>query len=303
MFVADAVGKGQRSRMAELIRRHAVQVNGIDRKPSYKVKAGDQVCGEIPPREPLRFEAEKISLDILYDDPDIVVINKPPGLVVHPAPGNWTGTLVNGLLHHYPDLESAEEDIRPGIVHRLDRDTSGVMVVAKNQETHATLSAMFHDRKVVKRYVAIVHGVVPDDSGVIDLPVGRHPVDRKKMCTHSPRGRRAETHYTVESRYVCATRLLCDIKTGRTHQIRVHCKAIRHPIVGDPVYGPSPNRNRSAGTSREDALLCSAKRQMLHAAFLRFDHPRDGRTVTFTAPLPGDMQELLERLENINGGI
>jgi 23S rRNA pseudouridine1911/1915/1917 synthase len=299
LFVADSLGKGQRSRMAELIRQHAIVVNGRERKPSYKVRPGDVVRGVIPPLEPLCFEPEAISLDILYDDPDVVVINKPPGLVVHPAPGNWSGTLVNGLLYHYPDLDAGEDDVRPGIVHRLDRDTSGVMVVAKNQEALSALSTMFHDRKVGKRYVAIVHGVLPTDSGIIDLPVGRHPVDRKKMCTHSTRGRRAETHYTVERRYIDATRLLCDIKTGRTHQIRVHCQAIQHPIVGDPVYGLNTSRNRSGVLSPSKRLLFSATRQMLHAAYLTFDHPRHGHSMTFTAPLPPDMQNLLDRLKDI----
>lgn len=251
----------------------------------------------IPPLEPIPFEPEKITLDIIYEDRDILVINKQPGLVVHPAPGNWTGTLVNGLLYHYPGIESCGDEIRPGIVHRLDRDTSGVMVVAKNRDALLSLSEMFRSRDVVKKYIAIVYGSVKNNSGVIELPVGRHPVDRKKMSTVSTRGRRAETHFWVEKRYGAASQLLCEIKTGRTHQIRVHCQSMNHPIVGDTVYTTGKLQKNRNPIRSIDRILSNITRHMLHSHCLQFTHPVTHQSMTFQAPLPQDMTDLINHLE------
>ena len=244
--------------------------------------------GDIPPPEPVDHAPENIPLDFLYQDEDLAVINKPAGMVVHPAPGNYTGTLVNALLFHCPDIGQINGDIRPGIVHRLDKDTSGVMVVAKNSVTHEHLSGQFKERSIKKEYLAIVHGRMADDSGSISLPIGRHPTQRKKMSTLSRVGRSAETLWRVETQYEGFTLLRLDLKTGRTHQIRVHCSAIHHPVVGDPLYG---GRRWSAipGSVSDKVrhLLKGVKRQMLHARQLTLRHPTSGESLTFDAPCTG----------------
>ena len=220
-----------RSMAAALIRKGLIEVQGITRKPGYKVKAGEAITGRIPAPETIELKPEPIPLNILYEDDDLVVVNKPPGMVVHPAVGHAKGTLVNGLLYHCPDLEGIGFERRPGIVHRLDKDTSGALVVAKNQVAMNHLARQFKVRKVAKTYLALVYGDMPADSGVIELPVGRHPVHRKKMSVHSRRGRDAETRWRISERYGGLSLLDLDLKTGRTHQIRVHCAAMQHPIV------------------------------------------------------------------------
>jgi 23S rRNA pseudouridine1911/1915/1917 synthase len=222
------------------------------------------------------------------------VINKPPGLVVHSAPGHFSGTLVNALLHHCPDLGAIGAEIRPGIVHRLDKDTSGTLVVAKNAATLEHLAVQFKNRTVIKDYLALVHGEMSADSGTIRLPVGRHPVDRKRMSTHSRKGREAETGWRVVRRLGGFTLLELRLKTGRTHQIRVHCAAIQRPIVGDPVYG---RRKVAADHVEIHALLASVGRQMLHAWRLEIVHPCRGERMAFESPLPEDMGRLIEKLE------
>ncbi|MBU1169830.1 MAG: RluA family pseudouridine synthase [Proteobacteria bacterium] len=296
-FLKEAIDQGQRSRIVDLVKQKSIFVNGSSKKPSYKLKPGDIVTGDIPPIEHIPFEPEDISLDILFEDKDMVVINKQAGLVVHPAPGNWTGTLVNGLLYHYPGIQSCDDEIRPGIVHRLDRDTSGVMVVAKNRDALFKLSELFRTREVTKRYLAIVHGVVKQDASIIDLSIGRHPVDRKKMSTMSPRGKKAETHFRVEKRYPHATVLQCEIKTGRTHQIRVHCQSMNHPLVGDKIYIGGKRVVKKGEISPWERTLNDVKRQMLHSFFLKFTHPVTGKNVEFQAPLPQDMLALINELE------
>jgi 23S rRNA pseudouridine1911/1915/1917 synthase len=194
LFVTEKIESAQRTRVSDLISEGSILVNGILKKPSYKVKSTDSVDGVIPPAETHHFSPENIALDIIFEDDDIIVINKQPGLVVHPAPGNWSGTLVNGLLYHYPDIKSGGNDCRPGIVHRLDRDTSGVMVIAKNQKSLLKLSDSFQLRHVKKEYLALVHGQLKSDSGIIDSPIGRHPVDRKKMSVVSSRGKIGRAH-------------------------------------------------------------------------------------------------------------
>ena len=262
-------------------------------KPSYRLKAGDSVSGQLPAPQPSGFQPEPIPIRILYEDAHIILINKPPGLVVHPAPGHFSGTLVNGLLYHCPDLGAIGAEIRPGIVHRLDKDTSGTLVVAKNAAAMEHLAAQFKNRTVLKDYLALVHGAMPGEIGAIRLPIGRHPVDRKRMSTRSRKGREAETGWRVVRGLGRFTLLELHLKTGRTHQIRVHCAAIGHPIVGDPVYGW---RRSTADSGTIQPLLADVHRQMLHAWRLEIDHPAGGGRMRFESPLPEDMERLIEGL-------
>ncbi len=287
-----------RSFAANLIRKGEVTVQGILKKPGYRVQEGDAIAGRVPPSQPIALQPEPIDIDILYEDEDLVVINKQPGLVVHPAPGHHGGTLVNGLLYHCSDLKGIGGELRPGIVHRLDKDTSGVLVAAKNDATHVHLAAQFKSRTIKKTYLALVHGDMETASGTVALPVGRHPVLRKKMSTQSRTGRKAETRWRALERFGQATLLKLQIKTGRTHQIRVHCAALDHPVVGDPLYG---RRNRKKGESKNAAaqLVRTAPRQMLHAWRLGFVHPGQEKRVGFEAPISADMQTLLDALRNL----
>ena len=288
LFISENIDSCHRTQASGLIKNQHVFVNSTIKKTAYKIKPGDCISGHIPPVEPITFKPEKIPLNILFEDKDIIIINKQPGIVVHPAPGNWSGTLVNGLLFHCPDIQSGNEENRPGIVHRLDKNTSGVMVVAKNRKSLFKLSESFQSREVKKEYLAIVHGVLKIEKGIIDLPVGRHPIERKKMSTISPKGKYAETHFKVEKRFLDSTLLRCVIKTGRTHQIRVHCQSMGHPIVGDDVY-----TNRRGNHNK----ISSISRQMLHSSFLEFNHPVTLEPLTFVAPMPEDMLELIRKLE------
>jgi 23S rRNA pseudouridine1911/1915/1917 synthase len=307
-FVADAASSGIRSdvylagRLPDCSRSFASQllssgqfkINGKDGKPGYRLKAGDIVSGRLPEPKPSQFLPEPIPLHVLYEDSDIVVINKPPGLVVHPAPGHPAGTLVNALLHHCPDLGGIGAELRPGIVHRIDKDTSGTLVVAKNAAAVEHLSGQFKQRTVKKDYLALVYGEMPAAAGVIRLPIGRHPLDRKRMSTRSRKGREAETEWRAARRWRGCTLLELRLKTGRTHQIRVHCAAIGRPIVGDPTYG----RRKAAGDSPESqALFGAIRRQMLHAWRLEIVHPRSGEPMRFESPLPEDMKRLIAGLE------
>jgi 23S rRNA pseudouridine1911/1915/1917 synthase len=294
VFIAERLPDCSRSFAGQLITGERFKVNGQVRKPAYRLKTGDVVTGSVPPPAPSRLRPEPIPLHILYEDPDIVVISKPPGLVVHPAPGHGSGTLVNALLHHCPDLGAIGAEIRPGIVHRLDKETSGTLVAAKNAAALEYLAAQFKNRSVRKDYLALVHGEMAAESGTIRLPVGRHPVDRKRMSTRSRRGREAETDWRVARRLGGFTLLELRLKTGRTHQIRVHCAAIGRPIVGDPVYGRS---KPPAGAAVLKTLLAGVRRQMLHAWRLEIDHPRTGERMRFESPLPEDMQRLIAKLE------
>jgi 23S rRNA pseudouridine1911/1915/1917 synthase len=294
VFLAEHLPDCSRSFAGQLIAGDCIRVNGRVPKPSYRLKPGDVVNGRIPAPKPARYLPEPIPLQVLYEDPDIVVINKPPGLVVHPAPGHTSGTLVNGLLYHCPDLRGIGAELRPGIVHRLDKDTSGTLVVAKNAAALEHLAGQFKNRTVGKDYLALVHGTMAPDHGTIRLPIGRHPVDRKRMSTRSRRGREAETGWRVVRRLAGATLLELRLKTGRTHQIRVHCAAIGRPIVGDPVYG---RRRASGDPSGMQARLGSIRRQMLHAWRLEINHPRSGARMRFESPLPEDMERLIAELE------
>lgn len=286
-----------RSFISQLIQDGHITIAGQIRKPSYRVKSGETVQGRVPSREPALLEPQSIPLDILYEDADLIVLNKPVNLVVHPGPGNASGTLVNGLLHHCPELGGNRASQRPGIVHRLDKDTSGAIVVAKNRLALDHLSMQFKQRAVRKSYLALVHGDVRPGSGTISLPIGRHPVHRKKMSTVSNSGREARTDWKVEQRYGLATLLELDLKTGRTHQIRVHCAASHHPVIGDPLYASSRAKRQKHGDTRLAAILASAQRQMLHARYLELTHPLKGQRMAFQAPLADDMRALLKELD------
>ena len=290
-----------RSLAATLIAGHNILVDRQPKKPGYRLKPGDKIQGHIPAPEIVDTKPEPIPLHILYQDRHIIVINKQPGLVVHPAPGHSSGTLVNALLFHCPDLRGIGGEIRPGIVHRLDKDTSGTMVVAKSAEAHEELARQFKARQVQKKYLALVWGDVQSDSGEINLPIGRHPVDRKRMSTNTRKGRPAETAWMVRERLAGITLIELSLKTGRTHQIRVHCETMGHPVVGDAVYRP-----RKLFTGIKDQLsshafpivdaLKSVDRQLLHAWQLRLTHPLTRKYLTFESSLPADMIKLLEML-------
>jgi 23S rRNA pseudouridine1911/1915/1917 synthase len=287
-FVA-AGGLGlSRSQARHLIDAGAVRVWGAARKPGYVVRAGDHVAVEITPPPPMLAEPEDLPLDVLYEDTLLIAINKAPGMVVHPAPGRWQGTLVNALLHRWGQAPSAD-DPRPGIVHRLDRDTSGVMVIARTPAALEHLARQFRDRTVVKRYLAVVRGVVRRDELVIDAPIGRHPTERKKMSTRARSARTALTRIRVLERFAAATLVEAAPQTGRTHQIRVHLAARGHPIVGDAVYGGGA-ATRARGTRTRVPPIA---RQALHAASLEVAHPATGARLRLTAPLWDDMRALL----------
>lgn len=273
-----------RSQAAKLIKLRQVQVNARIVKPSYEVQKGDLVRVTLPEPEPLELVPEEISLDILYEDDSIIVLNKPAGLVVHPAPGHTRGTLVQALLSHCQNLSGIGGVQRPGIVHRLDRDTSGVMLIAKTDQAHHALSTQLKNREILKEYLAIVHGIFKDKSGTLSTIIGRHVHDRKKMSTFTRKGRSAITLYEVVAEFPGYSLVKIKIQTGRTHQIRVHMKYLGHPVVGDPLYG------RGA----KDHFLI--QRQALHAKLIAFKHPSTGNLMKFEAPLPEDMKNLLEKL-------
>jgi 23S rRNA pseudouridine1911/1915/1917 synthase len=303
----DAVVAGHlpgcsRSLAVNLITNLQILVDHQAKKPGYRVKCGDKILGSIPDPAQTEFKPEAIPLQILYQDSHIVVLNKQAGMVVHPAPGHSRGTLVNALLYHCPDLEGIGGEIRPGIVHRLDKDTSGTMVVAKNAAALENLAKQFKTRAVQKIYLALVYGEFQADEGLITLPIGRHPVHRKRMSTITRKGRSAETAWRVRKRFSGITLLELTLKTGRTHQIRVHCSTMDHPIVGDPVYRSRKWLKDKAGSfPRESSLMSttlkSVPRQMLHARRLGLIHPHTGERMAFESPIPQDMAELMEKLE------
>jgi 23S rRNA pseudouridine1911/1915/1917 synthase len=284
-YLAAAEPTVSRSAWKALVQDGLVAVNGAAAcKPNQKLKTGDEVAWTIPRRAPVAAIPEQIPLNILFEDGSVIVLSKPPGLVVHPAVGNPSGTLLHGLLYHDPAFQTLE---RAGIVHRLDKDTSGVMVVAKTEKAMANLQAQFKGRQTEKEYLALVWGD-PPKSGRIETLMGRHPVHRKKQAVLKEEGRIAITGYEVAEHFGDTTLLRVRIETGRTHQIRVHMAHIRHPIVGDTVYG----------RSRKGRLPIEPKRQMLHAAKLSFNHPETGKRLSFEAPLFDDMRLLLESLRN-----
>jgi 23S rRNA pseudouridine1911/1915/1917 synthase len=300
--VAEHIPGCSRALAANLISNHEILVDNRPKKPGYRIKSGEKILGRIPAPVQTEYQPEPIPLHILYQDSHIVVINKQAGLVVHPAPGHSSGTLVNALLHHCPDLAGIGGEIRPGIVHRLDKDTSGTMVVAKTAHAHENLAGQFKSRSVQKKYLALVYGELKSDEGSLKLPIGRHPVHRKRMSTTAPRGRLAETSWRVLRRINGITLLELTLKTGRTHQIRVHCSAMGHSIVGDQVYRTRKwmqniDRLFPGKSSATAARLKAVSRQMLHAWQLGLTHPDTGEYMTFESPVPADMEELIEELE------
>ena len=272
-----------RSALQKLLESGAVTVGGKPVKKNCKTRAGDLIELEIPKPEPPEILPEPIPLDIRYEDEDVIVLNKPKGLVVHPAPGHWSGTLVNGLLYHCRDsLSGINGVLRPGIVHRIDMDTSGLLIVAKNDFAHQALAAQLKDHTLARVYEAIAVGNIRDDSGVIEGPIGRHPADRKKMAVTEKNSRPALTHFEVITRYPGYTHLRLRLETGRTHQIRVHLAWRNHPVLGDPLYG----RGKELGLAS----------QCLHARQLTFLHPRTGMPVTVTCELPDYFTDVLKKL-------
>jgi 23S rRNA pseudouridine1911/1915/1917 synthase len=287
-YLASVLGDRSRAQIQRLIRDERVRIGDKVPRANTSVKAGDRVVLDLPDAAPSTVSPEELPLSILYEDADLAVVDKPSGMVVHPAAGHSGGTLVNALLHHVKDLSGIGGEMRPGIVHRLDRGTSGVMVVAKHDQAHEGLSRQFHDREVEKEYVALVWGVVQAGRR-IDVPIGRDPRDRQKMSARARRARTAVTRITYARQFSGVTLVHVAIATGRTHQIRVHLSAIGHPVVGDSVYGGV--HRRVPGDLRAVSRL---QRPFLHSARLAFAHPRDGRRLEFTAPLPADLQSVLD---------
>ena len=274
-----------RSQANEAIKAGTVLVNGKSSKAKYAVKEDDVITYEVPEEEALEYKAEDIPLDIIYEDADVAVVNKPQGMVVHPSAGHTSGTLVNALMYHVKDLSSINGVVRPGIVHRIDKDTSGLLMVAKNDKAHNALAAELKDKKSLRKYVAIVHGNLPNDRGVIEAPIGRSDKDRKKQAV-TAKGKPAVTRFTVLERFGNYTLVELQLETGRTHQIRVHMAYIGHPVAGDPLYGP---RKTLKGHG-----------QFLHAKTLGFTHPTTGELVEFTAEEPAIFKETLEKLRKGN---
>lgn len=282
-FLSGKVEELSRSGVQKLMESGGILVNGGPVKKNYKTRPGDEIQIELPEPEPVNILPENIPLDIRYEDEDVIVINKPKGLVVHPAPGHWSGTLVNALMYHCRDsLSGINGELRPGIVHRIDMDTSGLLIVAKNDFAHGALAEQLKDHSLSRVYEAVVVGNIRQDSGTIDAPIGRHPVDRKRMAVTEKNSRPAVTHYQVLTRYGGYTHLQLQLETGRTHQIRVHLSWQNHPIVGDQVYG----RGKDLGLDS----------QCLHARTLRFRHPRTGELVTVTSELPEYFETVLKKL-------
>lgn len=279
--LAHQFNQFSRSHLQKWIVDGNVRVNGQPVKPKYKLAVGDQVVIEPEAPQKVDLTPEKIPLDIVYEDDDVIVVNKPQGMVAHPAPGHPDHTLVNALLYHSP-LSTINGEFRPGIVHRIDKDTSGLLMVAKNDLAHRSLAAQLKAKTNQREYVALVHGVIKQDAGTIDAPIGRSKKDRKKQAVVSD-GRHAVTHFKVLRRFRHYTLVSCRLETGRTHQIRVHMKSIGHPLAGDPLYGP---RKTLPGRG-----------QYLHARLLGFKHPRTGKDLVFTAPLPEYFQQMLDKLK------
>lgn len=294
-YLASKISDWSRARLQRLIDDEDVLVNSKPAKSSYKLRANDEVELELIAASTSSFTPEDIPLDIIYEDDSLAIVNKPAGLVVHPAAGMYTGTLANGLAFHFQQLPSAGAEVRPGIVHRLDRDTSGLLVVAKTPSALENLADQFRERTVFKSYVALVHGRVQSDTGKIDQPIARDPSNRTRMAVVKG-GRTAISGFRVRRRYDRFTLLDVELKTGRTHQIRVHLLWLKHPVVGDETYGGG--RDNSVQDARLRARIRNLGRHFLHAEKLGFDHPVKGTPMQFTAPLPEELAELLIELEN-----
>lgn len=287
-LISEQLPELTRSAVQHLMQDGCVTISGKPVKKNTKAAAGDVITVELPEPKEVAIEPENIPLDIVYEDADIIVVNKPKGMVVHPAPGNWNGTLVNALMYHCGDsLSGINGEIRPGIVHRIDKDTSGLLVVAKNDRAHQSLAEQIKIHSAGRRYYAVVYGTPKEQKGTVNAPIARHPVDRKKMAVVAG-GREAITHYEVLENYSGYSYLTFLLETGRTHQIRVHMAHIGHPILGDPLYGPSKDKWKLQG-------------QCLHAGELSLTHPVTGERMTFQAPLPAYFTTVLQKLRSQNG--
>jgi 23S rRNA pseudouridine1911/1915/1917 synthase len=287
-YVTGELEERSRSFIQKLIENKNILVNGKMIKSNYKLRVDDVVDIEIPDAEPLEITPENIPLDILYEDKDVIVVNKPQGMVVHPAPGHYSGTLVNALLGHCSDdLSGINGVMRPGIVHRIDKDTSGVLMVAKNDRAHQKLALQLKDHTITRKYNAIVFHNIKEETGTVDAPIGRHPVERKKMAVVSKNGKSAVTHFRVLEQFGQFAFIEAQLETGRTHQIRVHMKYIGHPLLGDFVYGP---KSQPFGLNG----------QMLHARVLGFIHPSTDQYMEFEAPLPEYFMNILEKLSKMS---
>ncbi|WP_291237383.1 RluA family pseudouridine synthase [Frisingicoccus sp.] len=285
-FISERMADTSRSYIQKLIKDELVTVDSKVVKSNYKVKEGEWVEIVLPEPVSLDIEAENIPLDILYEDSDVLLVNKPKDMVVHPSAGHVTGTLVNALLYHCKDsLSSINGVMRPGIVHRIDKDTTGILIICKNDKAHNCIAEQLKVHSITRRYHALVWNNVTDDTGTVDAPIGRHPVDRKKMAINHKNGKHAVTHYKVLERFGQYTYIQCELETGRTHQIRVHMASIGHPLVGDPVYGPAKQPFKTDG-------------QMLHAKVFGFIHPSTNEYMEFETDLPEYFQLILEKLRN-----
>jgi 23S rRNA pseudouridine1911/1915/1917 synthase len=294
-WLAAVPGVGTRSQAKLLVDGGAVRIDGAARKASFPVRAGMQVAIDLPTTTSSAIEPEDLPLTILHEDTDLLAIDKPAGMVVHPAPGARRGTVVNAVLHRLGTLDGVGATERPGIVHRLDKDTSGVLLVARTVAALEHLARQFRARTIEKRYLALVHGSVRGDSGVVDAPVGRDPRERKRMSVRSRRRRAAVTRWTVRERFPGATLLLVAPETGRTHQIRVHLASVGHPIVADGLYGG----RRPGAVASTASVLAGCPRQALHAARITFVHPTTGESMTLEAPLPPDLRAVVEGLRKV----
>lgn len=275
-----------RSFLQKQIEEGNILINGIVQPARYKVKQGDSITVNIPEPKEVDIIAENIPIEILYEDDDLIIVNKTQDMVVHPAPGNYTGTLVNALLYHCKDgLSGINGEVRPGIVHRIDKDTSGILMIAKNDKAHLALSSLLKDHHITRKYHAIVYGTFKEKEGIVEKPIGRSPKDRKKMAIVSD-GRYAKTHYRVLEEFDKFSYVELTLFTGRTHQIRVHLASIGHPILGDPIYGPQKS-------------MWGLTKQTLHAKVLGFEHPTTSRYVEFNSDLPGYFQTILDRLRKM----
>lgn len=281
-LLAEMVPDTSRSDIQGRIKEGLVTVNAKAVKSNYKVREDDDVAVEERPVVEADILPEDLSLDIIYEDDDVAVVNKPKGMVVHPSAGHHSGTMVNGLMFALKNLSGINGELRPGIVHRIDKDTSGLLMVAKNDITHRALVEQLVDKNVTRKYTALVHGIIPHDKGTVEAPIGRNPKERQEMAVVDD-GKEAVTHFNVIERYDGYTLLECILETGRTHQIRVHMKYIGHPLAGDPKYGPRRTMDVSG--------------QLLHAGIIGFKHPKSGEYLEFEAPLPKDFEEVLATLE------
>ena len=282
-YISDNISQLSRTYIKKLIDDSKITVNGKEVKASYKLQGKDEVLINLPEPELLEIEPQNIPIDIVYEDNHVLVVNKPQGMVVHPAPGNYKDTLVNALLYHIDKLSDINGVLRPGIVHRIDKDTSGLLVVAKSDLAHKSLSVQLKEHTITRKYTALVEGIIQEETGIVDAPIGRHVKDRKKMTVTDRNAKDAKTHFKVLKRFSKYTLIECKLETGRTHQIRVHMSYIGHPVVGDLTYGLKRQKLYSKG-------------QLLHASTIGFTHPETGEYVEFSCPIPEYFEKVLQEL-------